>query len=211
MKSTREKILKTLLTHPESSINDLAEAVGINGISIRHHLSALDAEDLIISSEQRHGVGRPRLIYSLTDKGVEQFPTSYLKLTKRLLTKLKDILTQEELEEVFQEIGRQMATQYGSNNESLPIDKRLESIQAILAKEGYIARWDEKNGTYQLTLLSCPYFHIGLEHPEVCKLDQALISSFISRNVEFKACILKDDNQCIYEIQPNIGKESDHE
>ena len=211
MKSTRQKILKNLLVYPESSINDLAEAVGINSISIRHHLSALEADDLIVSSEQRHGVGRPRLIYSLTDKGVEQFPTSYLKLTKYLLSELKDVLSQVELEGVFREIGKQMADQYDIKSESLPLDKRLESIQAILAKEGYIARWDKKNSAYQLTLLSCPYFHIGLEHPEVCKLDHALISSFFSSNVEIKACILHDDGRCIYEIRPNIRKETDHE
>ena len=211
MKSTRKKILKTLLAHPDSSINDLAEAVGINSISIRHHLTALEAEDLIISSEQRHGVGRPRLIYSLTDKGVEHFPTSYLKLTKRLLATLKDVLSQEELGFVFQEIGKQMAVQYNIKSENLLNDKRLETIQTVLAKEGYITRWDEKNGTYQLILLSCPYFHIGLEHPEVCKLDHALISSFFSQNIEIKACILQDDGRCIYEIIPNPGKENDHE
>lgn len=207
MKSTREKILKTLLAHPESSINDLAEAVGINGISIRHHLSALEAEDLIVSSEQRHGVGRPRLIYSLTDKGVEQFPTSYLKLTKRLLSRLKNVLSHEQLEEIFKEIGKQMAREYSITSENLPIEKRLDKIQDVLAKEGYIASWEGNQSTYRLHLLSCPYFHVGLDHPEVCKLDHVLISSFFSNAVEIKACILQGDNRCIYEIEPNLGKE----
>ena len=80
MKSTREKILRTLLAFPGSTINDLAEAVGINGISIRHHLTSLEADDLVVSSEERHGVGRPRLVYSLTDAGIEEFPSSYLRL-----------------------------------------------------------------------------------------------------------------------------------
>ena len=207
MKSTREKILKTLLAHPESSINDLAEAVGINGISIRHHLSALEAKDLIVSSEQRHGVGRPRLIYSLTDKGVEQFPTSYLKLTKRLLSRLNNVLSPEQLEEIFKEIGKQMALEYGITSENLPIKKRLDKIQAVLAKEGYIASWEANKGIYRLHLLSCPYFHVGLDHPEVCQLDYALISSFFSIPVEIKACILQGDNRCIYEIVSNLGKE----
>ena len=77
MKSTREKILRTLLAFPGSTIIDLAEAVGINGISIRHHLTSLEADGLVTSSEERHGVGRPHLVYTLTDKGIEQFPTSW--------------------------------------------------------------------------------------------------------------------------------------
>ena len=74
MKRTREKILRRILAFPGSTINDLAQAVGINGISIRHHLTAMEAEGLVQSNEERHGVGRPRLTYSLTNKGVEQFP-----------------------------------------------------------------------------------------------------------------------------------------
>ncbi len=74
MTSSRDKILYILLTYPGSTINDLAEAVGINGISIRHHLTVMEAEDLVTATEERHGVGRPRLTYTLTEKGVEEFP-----------------------------------------------------------------------------------------------------------------------------------------
>ena len=65
MKSTRDRIVQTLLNHPKSTINDLAEAVGINGISVRHHLNSLLAEALVIVEEVRHGVGRPRQVYLL--------------------------------------------------------------------------------------------------------------------------------------------------
>ncbi|MEW6403423.1 MAG: winged helix-turn-helix transcriptional regulator, partial [Chloroflexota bacterium] len=41
MNSTREKILKTLLRKPHSTINEMAEVVGINPISVRHHLTNL--------------------------------------------------------------------------------------------------------------------------------------------------------------------------
>jgi len=66
MKSTRERVLQTLLTNPNSTINALAEAVGINAVSVRHHLTSLQADNLVQSQEERHGVGRPRLVYSLT-------------------------------------------------------------------------------------------------------------------------------------------------
>jgi len=70
MKSTRERILQSLLSHPNSTINDLAEAVGISPISVRHHLTSLQAENLVAAEEERHGVGRPRLVYILTEKGL---------------------------------------------------------------------------------------------------------------------------------------------
>ena len=44
MKSTRDRILQSLLRKPRSTINELAEAVGINPISVRHHLTNLQME-----------------------------------------------------------------------------------------------------------------------------------------------------------------------
>ena len=89
MKSTKDKILQTLLRKPKITINALAEAVGINAISVRHHLTNLQMEGLIAADEERHGVGRPRLVYSLTEDGMERFPTKYLRLTTRLLAQMK--------------------------------------------------------------------------------------------------------------------------
>ncbi|HEX2994159.1 MAG TPA: winged helix-turn-helix transcriptional regulator, partial [Anaerolineales bacterium] len=62
----KDKILQALLRKPKITINELAEAVGINPISVRHHLTNLQMEGLIAAEEERHGVGRPRLVYALT-------------------------------------------------------------------------------------------------------------------------------------------------
>lgn len=212
MKSTQEKILKTLLAHPESSIKELAKAVGLNNISIRHHLSTLEAEDLIVSSEERHGVGRPRLIYSLTDKGAEQFPTSYLKLTRRLLCALEEVLSQKELNKLFQDIGKEIASKANINRQDQKIESRLDSLQKILTQEGFITHWEIRDsGVYHLISISCPYHQIGLDHPEVCHLDLALVSSFFPGAVEITSCIFQGDEQCIYEIHPDLIKEESYE
>ena len=71
MSETRENILKTLFRKPNATVNELADEVGINAISVRHHLISLQADGLVESEERRHGVGRPRLLYRLTDRGRE--------------------------------------------------------------------------------------------------------------------------------------------
>jgi DeoR family transcriptional regulator, suf operon transcriptional repressor len=202
MKSTREKILRTLLSQPESSINDLAKAVGINGISIRHHLTILESENLIFSTEERHGVGRPRLIYSLTKQGAEQFPTSYLRLTRRLISALKHSLREEQLKDIFQLLGEQLAEKYDDGHKQDSFGARLDFVKQVLSNEGFIIELEEFEKIFQLRFLSCPYYNVGLEHPEVCIIDHALIASFFPEPVTIKACILKGDPHCLYEIRP---------
>jgi len=200
VKSTREKIVKTLLSYPGSSINDLAEAVGINGISIRHHLTALEAEDLVTSSEERHGVGRPRLIYSLTEKGVEEFPTNYLKLTRRLLDSLNNRMPPEEIKSIFEDIGAEIAAPYEVDLDKKTLEERILILKTVMSKEGFIIDTRNNEDSYTITSLSCPYYRVGLDHPVVCALDQTIISKLLATPVKLISCICDGANHCTYHV-----------
>ena len=200
MKSTREKILQTLLAFPGSTINDLAEAVGINGISVRHHLTSLEADDLVASTEERHGVGRPHLIYSLTDKGLEQFPTSYLRLSRRLLDQLRQRMSTQEIETIFEEIGTEIAQGYADEIKNKSLDERIKLLKPVLMKEGFIVDWKKDDHAYSLSSLSCPYYRIAPDHPEVCAFDSALIQTFLDVPIIVESCIFKNADRCIYQI-----------
>ncbi len=203
MKSTREKIMRNLLAFPGSTINDLAEAVGINGISIRHHLTALEAEGLITSSEERHGVGRPRYIYQLSDSGVESFPTSYVKFTMRLLKSLKNKFSSDAINTILTEIGSSIAESYQNELVGKPFGERVTLLPDILSKEGFMVQMENQNGEYLLKLFSCPYHKIGLDHPELCIMDQQLITQLVSKPVHIESCIFSGDDHCSYRISQN--------
>ncbi len=201
MKSTRERILQTLLNHPRSSINDLADAVGINAISVRHHLTNLQAEGTVIAEEERHGVGRPRLVYSLTEKGVERFPTRYLRLTNRLLEQIKEKLPETAVQQLFAKMADDLAKEYSEKAASLPMEQRLNYLKQILAQEGFTLEWEKREGYYEIRELSCPYYHVSQNHPEVCVVDQILITSILKVQAKKIGCVLQGDPFCIYRLQ----------
>ncbi len=200
MKSTREHILQTLLNHPQSTIQDLAGAVGINGISVRHHLSSLELEGLIAGKEERHGVGRPRFVYSLTEKGMERFPTRYLSLTNRLLDQMKDTLPPAAIHKLFTQMAADIALDYAEQIKSYSVEKKLEFIKDLLATEGFAVEWEHKGDEYLIHEVSCPYFHVGQSHPEVCMVDQSLLSEMLATPVQKIHCLLAGDAHCTYVI-----------
>jgi len=202
MKSTRDKILQTLLEKPRSTINTLAEAVGINPISVRHHLTNLQMEGLVEGQEERHGVGRPRLVYVLTDEGVERFPTRYMQLTTRLLSQMKDTMPGPVITNLFNQIAEDLASKYSNDVQSLSMEERLDLVQEILSHEGFNVNWEKKNGQYEIHEVSCPYYQIGVAHPEVCTVDQTLISKMLALPVNKVQCILSGASHCTYVIQP---------
>jgi len=202
MKSTRERILQTLLKNPGSTINDLADAVGINPISVRHHLSNLQVNGLIEAEEERHGVGRPRLVYSLTETGMERFPTRYLRLTSRLLSQLKSSLPEPMISKLFSEMAASLAEEYTEQIQGLNMEERLEIVREMLAGEGFTVEWEKSGQNYRIHEITCPYLQIGQDHPEVCTVDQTLISRMLAVPAEKVQCILSGDAHCTYEVQP---------
>jgi len=206
---TRERILKTLLTRERCKINELAEAVNINPISVRHHINKLEADGLVNSIEEKQGVGRPHRLYFLTEKGHDQFPTRYLRLTVRLMEQLKETLPQPMLKKLFSQIAHDIASDYYSVIEGLSIEARLNIITELLGDEGFSVEWEKRDDKYLIHGASCPYFQIGQLHPEICTMDQELISSILSLPATKIKCILSGDNRCSYIIHdPKLNGQS---
>lgn len=200
MKSTREKILLFLLKNPKSTINDLAEAVTINTISVRHHVNNLQADGLILLEEERHGVGRPRIVYSLSEEGLEQFPTRYYRLTNRILEHFKESFSPEILDKVFSEIAKDIASSYRQTIKNLPLEDKLNFVQDLLEEEGFSVEWEKKKDHYLIHQITCPYFHVAQAHPQVCQLDQTLMSEMLDIPTNKMNCILEGDKRCSYQI-----------
>jgi DeoR family suf operon transcriptional repressor len=201
MKSTRDRILQSLLGQPKMTINDLAEAVGINPISVRHHLTNLQVEGLVTAEEERHGVGRPHLIYTLTEDGLEKFPTRYLRLTTRLLKQMKDTMPKPVVAKLFNEIAESLADEYAGQMQGLTMEERLNFVKNMLGEEGFTVEWERDGDQYKIHEISCPYYQIGVAHPEVCTVDQTIISRMLALPAEKVECILDGSAHCTYVVQ----------
>ncbi len=211
MKSTRDRILQTLLRQPRRTINEMAESVGINPISVRHHLTNLQMEGLVAAEEERHGVGRPRLVYFLTDDGLEKFPTRYLRLTTRLLSQMKETMPAPVVSQLFSQIAEDLASEYKDQIRGLNMEERLDFVKALLAEEGFTVEWEKSGDQYEINEISCPYYQIGISHPEVCNVDQALISKMLAVPAEKVQCLLNGGAHCTYVVHDPTPERSSHE
>ena len=200
MTFTRDRVLKALLSRQRCTINELADAVGINPISIRHHITKLEADGLVASDEELHGVGRPRRIYFLTEAGLERFPTRYMQLTLRLLSQIKETMPKSAVDQIFAEMAKHMVVDYTSqtDTEGMSMEERLNLMQRMLAREGFNVEWEQLGNQYHVREINCPYLHISQNHPEVCAVDQTLISALLAVPAQKIKCVLDGDAHCTY-------------
>jgi predicted ArsR family transcriptional regulator len=202
MSSTRDKILETILNNQRVTIVELADSVGINPISVRHHIVKLEADGLVSSEDERHGVGLPRRYYFLSEDGMESFPTCYLTLTCRLLEKIKTTLPEDTVNALFTQLGNEMAHKAIAEIDlgGLTMEERLDLLAGCLEDEGFNVTWERKDDQYHIRELSCPYYQVGMNHPEVCSVDKAMISNFLDVPATRVNCILDGDTHCTYVV-----------
>jgi len=86
------------------------------------------------------------------------------------------------------------------------MEERLDFVKELLAQEGFTVEWELKDGQYQIHEISCPYYQIGVSHPEVCTMDQTLISKMLAVPANKVQCILSGGSHCTYVVQPATTK-----
>jgi DeoR family suf operon transcriptional repressor len=210
MTSTREIVLRVLLTRQRCTLNELADVVGISPISMRHHIARLEADGLVTDEEERHGVGRPRMVYTLTESGLERFPTRYVRLTLRLLEQLKETMPASIVNNLFTQMAKDLVNDLGAQADfqNLSLEERLDKMQHVLEGEGFTINWERQGDQYLIREVNCPYFHVGQSHPEVCAVDQTLISTALAVPAEKVKCILNGDSMCTYIVSSQAEKPS---
>jgi DeoR family transcriptional regulator, suf operon transcriptional repressor len=198
--STRDIILRTIKQSPQSSVDELAEAVDISPVTVRHHLNGLQAEGLIESETVRRKVGRPYFVYSISEKGQELFPKRYVRLTSRLLGELKNRLPPEVLRDIMEGVVQGVIADHEGEFEHLPLEGRLNYLVELLAEEGFLADWQKAENGYTIIEYSCPYLSVGQKHMEVCTFDKELMLQVIQAPVTQHSCMLEGADCCEFSI-----------
>jgi predicted ArsR family transcriptional regulator len=205
--STRDQILRALKIHGNRTVVELADECGVSPVSVRHHLSALQAGDLIQVEEVRHGVGRPRHEFSLSEQGHELFPSRYFRLTNRLLDEIKDSMDSKVVLRLFSGVAESMAHEYAEALQELPVRERIHRLIDLLSEEGFEAEVLQQGKRLIIRELSCPYLQIGKEHPEVCLVDQHFISTALGVPVDRSSWIMNGDAHCSFTVDLSTQSE----
>jgi predicted ArsR family transcriptional regulator len=202
--AVRKHILEILKEREGATVAELADALEMAAVSVRHHLDILQGDNLIrVARVERKGsVGRPQQIYVLTEEAVEYFPNNFAVLAGNLVRQIKQTLPPEQVECVFRNLARDLAGQFerGAAGDER-IEAQLERIAEFLNSQGYLASWEENaDGEYFLHKHNCPYAGVSAEHRELCTMDQVLIETLTARPCERVQHMVADGHSCTYRI-----------
>jgi predicted ArsR family transcriptional regulator len=201
MTDTRHAVLEHIRVHGYGTVQSLADALGLSPISVRHHLTSLQAEGLIRVELDRQRVGRPKHRYYLTERVEPTLPNQYHTLALRLLDELKATLSPQQVQAIIDRIAATVAARYGDSLIGSTLEQRLAHLVRVLGAEGFMAEVRHVDDQLVLTSSNCPYTSIGQHHPEVCRIDTTLIRTVLGVSVEQTSCVLHGDRNCAFRVQ----------
>jgi predicted ArsR family transcriptional regulator len=197
--STRGHIL-TLLRRSKSTVEDLARALDLTDNGVRAHLAVLERDGIVRqrgSLRRRSGGGKPAYVYELTSEGEELFPKAYAPALGRLLEVLSERLGLEESEALLRSVGRRLAEEHSTRADGA--HARLETAVEVLNELGGLAELEERDGSVVIRGYSCPLGGVTPDHPEVCRMAEALVAKVAGVYVQ-EHCDRGERPRCCFEV-----------
>jgi predicted ArsR family transcriptional regulator len=207
MQETRQQILEILEKHAEVTVNSLVAELRkrrgdfITPVTVRHHLSELLNQNLIIQVEPQHrnSRGRPQHVYVLTELARDFLPHNYQLLAINLLTELSDQLPASKVNVILEGVADRMCGGLGIALDT-PLPARLDEVVAYLNQQGYNARWEDHPEGFVLYTANCPYHHVVKTSRALCEMDMRLVTSLLGIVPRLMTRISQGDTSCSYMI-----------
>ena len=202
----RRELLVRLRRDGPSSPDHLATALGASRTGVLQQLRALEAANLVRRETVRHGVGRPRHVYDVTDHAQDLFPAAYDGLATGLLGAIRSVGGEDLVEEVF-EARRRIATERVRERlaERLPdgasVVDRARELAVIQDEQGYLAEAVlGSDGVIRIIEHNCAIHHVATGAEAACRAELELFREVLGTEVERETHIASGDRCCTYRV-----------
>lgn len=197
--SAAGQILQYLQRTGEATVKDLAALLGVSATAARDHLVHLQAEGLVSVRAERHGPGRPRLVYTLSDEARSRFPKQYDRLITGLLRELIAQEGADKVEQLLERVSRRLADEYADRMAGIGISERLDELRRLLEQRGVPAEVAEDGDG--IRLFACPFYDIAQDHPEVCSMERQMIEYALGEKLALESTIREGAHTCRFVLR----------
>jgi predicted ArsR family transcriptional regulator len=209
VETTREQVLRLVRQRREATVAQVAAAMGVSQAAVRRHLDGLRADGMVDARFERHGVGRPALLFFATDRGEEAGSKGYLHLVSRLFRKLDQMGAEEVagqagrgvLETAFEGVAKEIAADHRAEVLGMTLGQRVDEASRALKPEGIVDGWEKVGDTFHLVNSDCPYLRLAEMSDAPCSADRLSIELLVGAPVEQTRRIAAGESCCEYIVR----------
>ncbi len=205
MQSTRQKILEYLQRQGRATVKELGKLLGLTSTGIRQHLTVLERDGLVDAHEERGRVGRPTLVYSLTEKADALFPKTYDALASVLLEEVRSSQGNERLHELLRKVAERMVVPYRDRVRGKPLSGRVRETARIMEEQGCLLDVREADGgEYFIDEYTCPFPKVAQQDRAICALHVDFVRILTGADTRLTQSLLRGERACTYRVRGTV-------
>ena len=205
MSMDTKRMILIMLHDGPISIGEIANRLKIQKSAIRTHLESLRAEQTIKSYFKMEGLGRPKKIYEITDKGRELFPRKYDLILSLILQCLESNEGHEYVKKITMAVADNIAQEIREKISSCPpnLEDSVRILNLVSNEMGFMSSTcKEDDNTYSIISRNCIVHKVASSHQDaIChglhsRIIEKALEGKIKPRVELKDCIALGDSYC---------------
>lgn len=197
MVTSRQRLFRYLQEHTLVTVAEVSRALQMTPANARHHLSILVEEGVVKTVGERpaRGQGRPAQLYRITRQAEQN---NIDRLAGACLDLLWEGKGAGEREVLLSRLVRGLSGDRPVLSAGDSLTRRLVDACQELTRWNYQARWEAHAQGPRVIYGHCPFASILAEHPEMCRVDAALLEDLLGEGVEQTARLAQDTRGARY-------------
>lgn len=202
MQDKRRQILDILKERGSATIQKLSSELDVTGVTVRHHLDTLREKGLVSEPQvlHRNSPGRPQFEYRLTPKANEHFPKRFQNISSHLLHEIKTHNDSGTVYDIMRGVAQREIVDAPKRRINSSFEQHIDSIVEYLNGKGYLASWEKHPEGIMLHTSNCPFEGVAAQHPEMCQMDEDMITSLLGVSPICVGHIADGSSSCSYII-----------
>jgi len=209
IKDTKEILLELIKRAGELTLNEAIEQTDLARTTLKEHLIHLERDGYVSRTYVRHGRGRPRLAFRLTEQGKAEFPSQDDRLLLELLQFMKDKEQQAHLQEFFKRFWNKRLKEARHRMNQLSdqsLENRLHTLKIMLEEEGFMPNVHVEADKLVIRECNCPFPQTVKETRLPCKLEAQFLASLLGAKLDRVSYIPDGNIACTYQLDVNKVK-----
>ncbi len=205
--SPKRAVLALLKRTPDASLGEVARALGISKVAVLAHVRTLEADGLVARAYRAGKVGRPQVVFRLTDAATSLFPQNYVEMSRCALQFIEERLGRDAVRELLQRRAAEVAEHHGARVGAGPLAGRVRALAQVRTEGGYMAEVGQRRaGSVEMLEHNCPILALAEAYPEACETERAMFSSMLRARVDVSHRLVAGDPVCRFLVRERSGR-----
>jgi DeoR family transcriptional regulator, suf operon transcriptional repressor len=201
--SAKQGLLRFLKRSPDASLAEVARGLGISKVAVLAHVRQLESDGLVARAYRAGKVGRPSVVFRLTDAASPLFPQNYVEMSRCALEFIEERLGRDAVRELLARRAADVSERNRGRFAPGPLAERVRTLARLRTEGGYMAEvGPRRRGTVELLEHNCPILALAERYPEACETERAMFASLLGARVDVSHRVVAGDPVCRFLVRP---------